>query len=476
MSSNQTHVDAPVVVVGGGPVGCTLSIALSNLGIANVVIERDVEIHPLPRAILIDGELERALIQLGLGAGLAPLLTPMRTAEYVDVNGVRLAGQDIPDKSAFGGLAPASVHFQPDIEALLRREVVARGARLITGALVTGVEHDSGGVTVHIDGQPDVRADFLVGCDGASSTVRRSTGIAWEDLGFDQDWLVVDIQVNDRATCGLPDVARQICDPQRPVTMISGHDRYYRWELQLQPGEDPQQVNTPENVWAMLSTWITPDKARLVRSATYRFHAVVASTMRVGRVMLAGDAGHQMPPFMGQGLNSGMRDAVNLAWKLKWVIEGWSRDGLLDTYSTERRTHAKQVVEQSVEAGRLIDQYAGRASHGIATRATYGGRRPDGYHEGVVVGDSTKVGRPYPWWHQVADGIPTSATMTLVSAAGASVELPTTGGPWRRVDVDRTVTFGADFVVVRPDGWVAAVCAADEIDQTLTVLATRLAG
>lgn len=477
MSNNQSDRDAPVIIVGGGPVGCTLSIALSNLGVSNVVIERDSTIHPLPRAILIDGELVRALYQMGLGDDLEPLLTPMRTAEYVDANGVRLAGQDIVDKSVFGGLAPASVHFQPEIEALLRREAVARGSELITGATVTSVNQDEHGVTVAVDGRPTMSGRYLVGCDGASSTVRRTMGIVWDDLGFDQDWLVVDVKVHDRATCGLPDVARQICDPVRPATMISGHDRYYRWELQLQPGEQPHEMNTEEKVWNLLSPWITGDGADLVRSAAYRFHAVVAGTMRQGRVMLAGDAAHQMPPFMGQGLNSGMRDAVNLAWKLKWVLEGWSSESLLDSYSSERRTHAKQIVEQSVEAGQLIDQFAGRVSHGITPRETYVGHRmPDGYREGIVVGEHRRVGRPYQWWHLVADGIPSGASMTLVASIDAPVRLPNSGGPWRVAIVDRDKTFDTDYVVVRPDGWVAAVCDAVDLDQTLTDLAGRLAG
>ena len=442
-----------------------------------MVIERDREIHPLPRAILLDGEIHRALIQLGLGEGLAPLLSPMRTAEYVDVTGVRLAGQDIPDKSVFGGLSPVSVHFQPDVDALLRREVKSRGAGFVDGRTITDVSPDRDGVTVYADGHPVVRSRYVVGCDGASSTVRRSTGIGWDDLGFDQDWLVVDIQVHDRAACGLPDVARQVCDPRRPATMISGHERYYRWELQLQPGEVPGEMNTPARVWELLSPWITPDRAQLVRSAAYRFHAVVATTMRLDRVLLAGDAAHQMPPFMGQGLNSGMRDAVNLAWKLKWVLEGWSHEGLLDTYSTERRAHAKQVVEQSVEAGQLIDQFAGRASHGITPRATYGGtRRPDGYREGVVSGVHRKAGRPYPWWHLVADSIPVGPAMTVVSSVGPDVDLPGSGGPWRSVVLGREKTFGADYVVVRPDGWVAAVCDSPDLDQTLAALVERLAG
>jgi hypothetical protein len=307
--------------------------------------------------------------------------------------------------------------------------------------------------------------------------VRRSQGIVWDDLGFNQDWLVVDIEVDDRATCGLPDVGRQVCDPVRPTTMISGHDRYYRWEFQLQPGEDPQEMNRPERVWQLLAPWIDPQRARLVRSAPYCFHAVVAATMRRGRVLLAGDAAHQMPPFQGQGLNSGMRDAVNLAWKLRWVLEGWSGDGLLDTYSSERREHAKALVEQSVETGRLIDQYAGRVSHGIAPRDSYSGDRPPTrYTEGVVWGTHPRVGLPFGAWDQVADGVPTGPAITIVSSSELLVPHPASGRPWRTATLDRAAMFGADHVVVRPDGWVAAVCDAAELPQALADLDARLAG
>lgn len=478
MSNKDTNASTAVVIAGGGPVGVTLSIALSNLGIDNVVVERDTEVHPLPRAILIDGELERALVQQGLGDGLAPLLTPMRTAEYVDAHGARLQGTDLVDRRAFGGLAPSSVHYQPDLEAFLRSEMNARGARFFQGVPFTGVDTEAiDTVSLLLADGRRVAGRYLVACDGASSTVRRSLGIGWEDLGFDQDWLVVDIEVRDRATCGLPDVARQVCDPARPATMISGHGRYYRWELQLQPGEDPKEMNRPERVWDLLRPWISPDAARLVRSAPYRFHAVVASTMRSGRVLLAGDAGHQMPPFMGQGLNSGMRDAVNAAWKLKWVLEGWSGDGLLDTYSNERREHSRAVVERSVEAGQLIDQYAGRVSHGIVPRGGYGGDRPlPRYSSGIVWGDHPKVGTPYQWWHLIADGIPSTPVMTVVSSVPLSVSLPTTGRPWRAAQLDRPRMFDADHVIVRPDGWVAAVCSEAELSQALADLDGRLAG
>jgi 3-(3-hydroxy-phenyl)propionate hydroxylase len=478
MSSNLRIGESTVLIAGGGPVGCSLSIALSNLGVDNVVVERDTHVHPLPRAVLIDGELVRALIQLGLGDRLTGLLTPMRRAEYVDADGTVLASTDLTTSRVFGGLDRASLHFQPQLEAMLRDEMLARGGRFLAGTEFIGVDTDaSDEVSLLLADGGRLTGRYLVGCDGASSTVRRSQGIVWDDLGFNQDWLVVDIEVDDRATCGLPDVGRQVCDPVRPTTMISGHDRYYRWEFQLQPGEDPQEMNRPERVWQLLAPWIDPQRARLVRSAPYCFHAVVAATMRRGRVLLAGDAAHQMPPFQGQGLNSGMRDAVNLAWKLRWVLEGWSGDGLLDTYSSERREHAKALVEQSVETGRLIDQYAGRVSHGIAPRDSYSGDRPPTrYTEGVVWGTHPRVGLPFGAWDQVADGVPTGPAITIVSSSELLVPHPASGRPWRTATLDRAAMFGADHVVVRPDGWVAAVCDAAELPQALADLDARLAG
>ena len=478
MSSNQSGDGATVVIAGGGPVGCTLSIALSNLGIDNVVVERDTAVHPLPRAALIDGELVRALIQQGLGDRLDGLLTPMRRAEYVDAHGTVLASTDLTASRVYGGLYRASLHFQPQLDAMLRDEMLARGGRFVAGVAFTGVDAASPDeVSLLMADGSRMTSRYLVGCDGASSTVRRSLGIAWDDLGFNQDWLVVDIEVHDRATCGLPDVGRQVCDPARPTTMISGHDRYYRWEFQLQPGEDPHEMNRPERVWQLLAPWIEPHQARLVRSAAYCFHAVVAATMRHGRVLLAGDAAHQMPPFQGQGLNSGMRDAVNLAWKLRWVLEGWSSDRLLDTYTRERREHAKAVVEQSVETGRLIDQYAGRESHGITPRSSYSGERPPNrYTDGIVWGDHPRVGLPFGAWDRVADGVPTGPAMTVVSSIATAVPLPRSVRPWRATTLDRPATFDADHVVVRPDGWVAAVCDDAHLTEALAYLDARLAG
>lgn len=465
-----------VVIAGGGPVGCTLAIALANFGLRTVVIERTAGPHPLPRAIVMDAEIHRALLHQGLAEALSPLLTPMRSAEYVDRDGRRLAGEEFGDERVLGGLPRSSVHFQPELEAMLHTEMTRRGVTVLDRTEFTGIVDDGVGIGVALADGRTVRGRWLAGCDGASSLVRRELGIELEDLGFDQDWMVVDVALRDRASCGLPDAARQICDPDRPATLISGHRDMYRWELQLQPDEDPRRMSDPDSVWTLLAPWITPDRADLVRAASYRFHAVITETMRRGRAFLVGDAAHQMPPFMGQGLNSGMRDAFNLAWKMAWVARGWGDDRLLDTYGTERLEHSRATVEMSVAAGRLIDQLAGRRSHGIEPSSRYGGDGPrPRYSHGVVSGDHRRVGTVYGSWHAIVESIPAPPDMIVLSRIPIPAPcLPERG--WVHRHVEDLFTYGADHVVVRPDGYIAAICENSRIDAVIRDLEAQTHG
>ena len=467
-------MEVDVIIAGAGPVGMALSIALSNLGLSNVVVERGVGVHPLPRAAVIDAELHQAFIANGLGEQLVPLLTPIRAADYVDADGKVLVGGDLSALRMFGDLPAASLHFQPELDALLLHELQARGGRFLPGVAFTGVEQDASGVRLLVDGGEPIHCRWLVGCDGASSTIRRSVGIEREDLGFEQDWLVVDMRLHDRAASGLPDVVRQICDPARPVTMVSGHRDVYRWEFQLQPGEDLREMNTPEHVWRLVSPWVNPSNADIIRSASYRFHGLVATSFRAGNVFLAGDAAHQMPPFMGQGLNSGWRDAFNLAWKMRWVRDGLADDALLDTYGAERIHHSRVTVERSIEAGQLIDQFAGRVSHGIKPGKGYGaGTARPRYASGAVVGVHPRVGTAFDAWHLIDDDARVLSHMTVVSSNGRVPTLPSRG-LWRSLALSPTDTMGVDHVVVRPDGFIAAACDDVSIDDVLRQLCSHM--
>ena len=456
-----------VAIVGGGPVGVSMSIALSTLGVTNVILERETAAYPLPRAIVMDAEIHRSMIRHGLGDELAACLSPMKAADFVDADGVRLMGIELAEIRLFG-LPVVSRHYQPELEAVLRHAAQQRGAALRLGVAVTSVAEQHDRVCIECDDGTTVEASWLVGCDGASSTVRKAIGISLEDLGFDQDWLVVDLLVPEKRDSGLPDVTRQVCDPRRPTTLVSGHGDYYRFEFQLQPNEIPAEMRSNERVWQLLSQWIAPDKAKIVRTATYRFHAVVADTFRRGRTFIAGDAAHQMPPFMGQGLNSGMRDVFNLAWKLAYVQRGWAEIGLLDTYSSERIPHAYGTVAQSVETGRLIDQLAGRTSHGVSPDAGYGGSRKSlAFTSGVVIGTGPAVGEPFAAMELLPDGKLDS--FTLVSHDS----LPdfSTMLPIAKVRAPASTILAGEVVVVRPDGYVAAVCSTSRVAEVVAELA-----
>ncbi|NDD17498.1 MAG: hypothetical protein EB104_01185 [Acidimicrobiia bacterium] len=221
-----------VAIVGGGPVGVSMSIALSTLGVTNVILERETAAYPLPRAIVMDAEIHRSMIRHGLGDELAACLSPMKAADFVDADGVRLMGIELAEIRLFG-LPVVSRHYQPELEAVLRHAAQQRGAVLRLGVAVTSVAEQHDRVCIECDDGTTVEASWLVGCDGASSTVRKAIGISLEDLGFDQDWLVVDLLVPEKRDSGLPDVTRQVCDPRRPTTLVSGHGDYYRFEFQL---------------------------------------------------------------------------------------------------------------------------------------------------------------------------------------------------------------------------------------------------
>ncbi|MEO7640804.1 MAG: FAD-dependent monooxygenase, partial [Ramlibacter sp.] len=232
--------------------------------------------------------------------------------------------------------------------------------RVALGEAVTGLVQDAAGATLSLrddTGQRrEVRAKYVIGCDGASSAVRDLAGIALEDLGFDQPWLVVDVLANAQGLAKLPAVSLQYCEPQRPTTYLVGPKNHRRWEMSLHDDEDPQQMATPEATWKLLARWITPQDGQLWRQAAYRFHALVASRWRNGRVFVAGDAAHQQPPFLGQGMCQGIRDVANLGWKLRDVLRGRAADALLGTYGAERKAHVTELTTRIKNIGQLVGQ------------------------------------------------------------------------------------------------------------------------
>ncbi len=358
--------DCDVAIVGFGPVGALTALSLADAGVRVAVLERSVDAVELPRAVALDGESVRAFQRIGLDDEVKSILQAARDRDeicFANSRHERLFGIDVP-RVGPNGWRDVSFFDQPELEALLRARVADRPEIDVSlGREVTAIRQSADEVVLQTrrhDGAPadDVRAAFVVGCDGASSFVRRTLGIVWQSLGYDQDWLVIDIQIRPGAE--LPLATMQVCDPARLTSYICVKDPNRRWEFQLLEGETREQMLRPERIRSLLDPWLPADQYTIRRAAVYQFHAATAATWRERRVLLAGDAAHQTPPFLGQGLNAGFRDAVNLGWKLPLVLGGHSDASLLDSYAEERDPHARDLVERAVWLGRLMENVAAR--------------------------------------------------------------------------------------------------------------------
>ena len=450
-------ITTDVMILGGGPVGCFLATVLNDMGVSNVVVDRDVVPYQLPRAIVMDDEILRACHDHGLGDWLQKNTENLERADFLGPTGEVVIGSDIPPLG-LQGVPPVVVHYQPELDTMLRAEAEKRGSVVKWGRTATAVVDHGDHVVTTLDNAEMVQSRWYVACDGASSWTRKTLGLTLEDLRFDQEWLVVDIELNEGAEVDLPLGVRQYCNTDRPFTYVKGVRRFRRWEFQVQEHEDAAALNTEAGLWNLLSSMVLPHQARIVRSAVYRFHAVVAPHMQKGNVFLAGDSAHQTPPFAGQGLNSGMRDAMNIAWKMAFVKRGLMGERVLDTYTEERAPHVRSTIAHAVDMGRLIDQLAGRVSHGVDVESGYGGTRPAPHLEsGVVCGEDPRVGHQF-WYHpEVSKAVSTNgASFAVVSTA--PLELPNALQQLHAINVVAPEAVGdAHAIVVRPDRYVAGV-------------------
>ncbi|MEV5410398.1 bifunctional 3-(3-hydroxy-phenyl)propionate/3-hydroxycinnamic acid hydroxylase [Thermopolyspora sp. NPDC052614] len=360
-----------VIVVGYGPVGQVLTNLLAQDGHRVAVIERQPELYPRPRAVHFDHEIRRVLDRLGVVAGLGDDVVELRSYEWRGADG-ELILELKNDTIAASGHAFSHLFYQPALErALHERALRAPSVDLMRGWETVSVAETDGIVTVTAErtrpigaGELELtgerihlRGRYVVGADGANSRIRALSGIGEVDLGFSEHWLVVDVgfpdhQVAERLFDRLGDSC-QWCDPRRPHMSVRVGRHRRRWEFMLLPGEDPAEFATDEAVWRMLEPWVGPADATLERHVVYRFAARLAERMRLGATLLVGDAAHVMPPFMGQGLCSGVRDAANLAWKLDLVLRGVSDAALLDTLTEERYEQNLRTIEVSVRMGRV---------------------------------------------------------------------------------------------------------------------------
>ncbi len=375
---------------------------------------------------------------------------------------MRFAGSD---RIGPGGWPGANMIHQPSVEAALRLSLAAEpDATLHSRWELTGFAEDGDGITAKLttpEGAREIRARYLVGADGARSPVREACGIAFEDLDFEEPWLVVDVLVDDPAR--LPDANLQICDPERPTTSVLMGEGRHRWEFMIKPGECPEQVSDDAFIERLLQPWNVKGAVRMERKAVYTFRARIASEWRKGRVLLAGDAAHQTPPFAGQGMCSGLRDAMNLSWKLALVVREQAPESLLEAYQPERAPNLRATIDMAIMMGRLVCMTSKWSAFLRDMKFKLGralGKLPDRPADyppisaGAILPGSAAAGQYFPQFIST-DGL------RLDDALGAGHWLISRGelsapklAPFAASFVHWLDSYGAEAVLVRPDRYV----------------------
>lgn len=514
-ASGVGEFDADVAVVGAGPVGTLLAILLARRGRKVTLVERWTNHYALPRAVTYDHEIARILATLGIDSENDPAISYHDELYYwKNKDRQNLQIVDWQSQSASGWRVRYWFN-QPMMEKrLLAIAATLPGITLLRGWQGIGLEQDEAGVTLSLQRNPEevgpngarlsLRAQFVAGTDGANSFVREALGIENEDKGYFFDWLILDMipTFDYVARQGDEPAQWQLCDPKRPTTIVpggpgpvAGGPARRRWEFMVLPGEQAHDLQKPERAWELLAPWgLTPDTAELERSAVYRFQARWAKQWNKGRCLIGGDAAHLMPPFAGEGMCAGVRDAVAMAWRLNGILEGRFGAGVLDSYTTERIAHARHYIDFSQELGQIIciadeEVAAARDARMMADLAARGGTPvptdicrlgpgawcDDSAHAGELsVQGIVEAGGKRDRFDQIIgqgwvllghDADPLSALTPAQRAefaalGGVAVRLAPAGDAGDAVDAEGTIgawleRSGARYVLIRPDFYVA---------------------
>ena len=353
-----------IAICGYGPVGSTFAGLMGKLGHKVLVIEKNIGPSPTARAINTDGEQLRTFDRLGIAEKVVENSHEVQCVHFGDANLNPIQTIEQPVGVSAMGWPNQVLFYQPELEGFIRASVEAENNIVIKeGTELLSFYDTPEGVTLNCknsDGDLSFISKYLVGCDGASSFVRRELDVDLEDFEYNQEWLVCDAHLTKKVN--IPEKeAMQVCDPKRPGTYVPGRRGHLRFEFKKMPGEDSKELEKEENVWKLLKPWINEKNAKLERAQVYSFHACIAETWRKGNVLIAGDAAHQMPPFMGAGMGTGIRDITNISWKLDLLLKNKANEGILDTYQKERHSHAKWTIAQTVTIGQVIEGFCAAA-------------------------------------------------------------------------------------------------------------------
>jgi len=521
-----------VVIIGYGPAGATLANLLGRRGYRVAVVEQSRDIYDKPRAITADQEVMRVFQECGLAETIESYTVPHPGTDFVGLDGLPIKHFYPAPPPHVLAWEPTWMFVQPQLEATLRQGVARfPQVQLYLAHEFLRVTQSQAQVRVEIRRLDDgacvvLKARYAIACDGARSAVRSQFNAPIDDLAFDEWWIVVDAWL--RSEVKLPERCVQYCRPSRPGTYIVGPGDLRRWEIKMLPGETPQDFVDAEAIKRVLAEFVDVGGLDLCRTAIYRFHALVVDQWRFGRVFLMGDAAHQMPPFLGQGLCAAIRDAVNLAWKIDAVERTGVHPSLLDSYGQERKPHVRTIVGHAKQFGLIIgelDMDAARLRDARLREALSSGQAQTirqkfipGLEAGLIDCDANQQPRAgagalfvQPWvqclgqpWVRLDDLVPSGFMLIGAGAEwvdwldsalrelwgrlqGATVMvLPQAGSSacqeqvWRVVERDGVLAtwlkdLGAQVALVRPDHYVYGVAnSADELNRLVQGLHARL--
>ena len=362
INSHNVTQRTSIVIVGAGPTGATVATLLAQYGIGSLVLDRWDGVYPQPRAVHLDDEVYRIIARLGIAEQFADISRPAHGLQLRDHDRRVLAEFRRDIGAGINGFPQANMFDQPELESVMRDNLSRYPCIEVRGnSEVTGIEQRADGrIRVAYRDRGDgstqqLDTEYVLGCDGANSFVRSTIGARMDDLRFEQRWLVIDVATS--ADLGQWEGVHQVCDPTRAGTYMRIGDTRYRWEFQLLDGEVAEHFSHLAKLRPLIAPWtgtVCDDHLQLIRVAEYTFRAQLADRWRRGNIFLLGDAAHLTPPFIGQGMGAGLRDANNLAWKLAGVLSGDLSPIVLDSYQGERKPHARAMIRLALAVGRFM--------------------------------------------------------------------------------------------------------------------------
>ncbi len=349
-----------VVIVGLGPTGGTLANLLAMHGFSILVLEKEKSFYPLPRAVHFDDEVMRVFETIGITNTFLKHTIINKGTKFVDKKNRVILDWPRPREITENGWYPSYRFNQPDLERELRKKLKSyKKVEIKQSSNVKKITNNKNDVVITFEDIYskkifEIKSKYLIGCDGANSITRSQMKIKMNNLGFTQKWAVIDLILN-KDKKNLPDRTIQYSNPSRPATYCRNVGKRRRWEFAIKKTEKIETILSDKYIWNFLKPWLRKKEARMERKTIYTFQSALAQSWKKGRIFLAGDAAHLMPPFMGQGMCAGIRDVSNLAWKISYCLNNEHDEKLLKTYQSERSSNVKEYIETTMRMGEFVN-------------------------------------------------------------------------------------------------------------------------